>query len=49
MSKSLFDYMSAPVLSWNVMLNITKVEVDFVSDVDMYLFLEKGIRSGLSF
>ena len=26
------------------MLNITKVEVDIISDVDMYLFFEKGMR-----
>ena len=26
---------------------MTKVEVDLIPDIDMYLFFEKGIRSGV--
>ena len=37
-------YLRAPALSWDVVLNITKVDPELVSDAGMYLFLEKGIR-----
>ena len=36
-------YFSAPALSWNVMLNMTKLEFFHISDI--YLFCEKGMRS----
>ena len=35
-------YLSTPVLSWDAMLNTTKVELELVSDPDMYIFFEKG-------
>ena len=31
------------------MVNMTKVQLDFVSDVDMYLLFEKGMRGGVSY
>ena len=31
------------------MLNVTKDEVELISDADMYLFFEKGIRVGVSY
>ena len=40
-------YLSA--LVWDAMLNMTKVELDFFSDSDMDLFLEKGMRGGVSY
>ena len=30
------------------MLEMTKVKLDLISDVDMYLFIEKGMRGGIS-
>ena len=45
MSKSLF----APALIWDVMLNTTKVELEHISDPDMYIFFEKGTRGGVSY
>ena len=36
------DYMSAPALIWNAMLNMTKVELEFIPDHHMYLFFEKA-------
>ena len=34
-------YFSSPRLSWNAMLKITGVELEKISDIDMYLFIEK--------
>ena len=31
------------------MLSVTKVKLDLISDVEMYLFLEKGMRGGVSY
>ena len=39
-------YFSGPVLSWDTMLNMTKVETEPTSDADMNLFFEKGMREG---
>ena len=35
-------YLSPAALSWNAMLNMAKVELELVSDGDMYLFFGKG-------
>ena len=42
-------YLSAPALSWDAMLNMTKVEFELISDPDMYIFFEKDTRGGLSY
>ena len=42
-------YLSAPVLSWDAMLSITKVELELISDTDMYLVFEKAMRSRVSY
>ena len=41
-------YLSAPALSWDVMLNMTKVELKLILDPDMYIFFEKGTRGRVS-
>ena len=41
-------YLSVPALSWDPILSMTKVELDLVLDVDMYLFFEKCMRGGVS-
>lgn len=41
-------YVSSPSLSWDAMLLYTKIELDLISDVEMYQMLEKGIRGGLA-
>ena len=41
--------MSAPALSWEAMLNMTKVELELISDPDMYIFFEKGMRGEVSY
>ena len=40
-------YLNAPVLSWDAMLYMTKVEFELISDVDMYLVSEKGMKEGV--
>ena len=42
-------YLSAPALSWDVMLNMTKVELELITDPDMYVFFERGLRGGFSY
>ena len=41
--------MSAPALSWDAMLNMTKVELELILDPDMYIFFEKGKRGVVSY
>ena len=31
------------------MLIMTKVDLEFISDADMYLYFEKGVRGGVSY
>ena len=40
-------YISAPELSWDVMLKMTGIELEKISD--KYLFIEKGLRGGISY
>ena len=42
-------YMSSPGLSWDAMLKMTKINLDLISDIDMQLFIEKGLRGGISY
>ena len=41
-------YLSAPALSWDAMLNMTKVKLEPILDPHMYIFFEKGMRGGVS-
>ena len=41
--------LSAPALSWDPMLNMTKGELEFIPDPDMYILFEKGMRGGVSY
>ena len=36
-------YFSSPGLSWDDMLKMTGIELDLISDIDMLLFIEKGM------
>ena len=42
-------YFSSPGLSWDAMLKMTGVKFEKISDIDMYLFIEKGLRRGISY
>ena len=41
-------YLSGPALSWNAMHHVQKVGRKVISDADMYLFFEKGMRGRVS-
>ena len=42
-------YFSSPGLSWDAMLKMTGVKLEKIFDIDMYLFIEKGLRGGISY
>ena len=41
-------YFSSPGLSWDEMLRMTRTKLELVNNIDMHLFIEKGIRGGIS-
>ena len=42
-------YFSSPGLSWDAMLKMTGVKLEKISDIDKYLFIEKGLGGGISY
>ena len=42
------NYYSSPGLSWDALLKSTGVELELLTDYDMHLFIEKGLRGGIS-
>ena len=41
-------YLTLPGYSWDALLKLTNVELELLTDPDMYLFIEKGLRGGIS-
>lgn len=41
------NYFSAPGMSWDALLKKTKVQLELLTDIDMHLFSEKGLRGGV--
>ena len=41
-------YYTAPGLAWDAALKVTRVELELLSDIDILLMVEKGIRGGVS-
>ena len=42
-------YFSSPGLSLDAMLKMNEIELDLISDNDMHLLIEKGMRGGISY
>lgn len=42
------NYITASALSWSAMLKFSKVEIELLTDVNKVLFVEKGLRGGVS-
>ena len=42
-------YFTTPGLSWDAMLKMTGTKLELMSDVDMFQFIEKGMRGGISY
>ena len=41
-------YYSTPGLSWDALLKKTGVELELLADLDMHLFIDRGMRGGIS-
>ena len=44
-----YHYFSSPGLIWDEMLKMTGIKLDLNSNSDMHLYIEKGMRCGISY
>ena len=42
-------YFRSPRLTWDAMLKMAEIELKLISDIDMYFFVEKRLRGGISY
>ena len=42
-------YFTSPGLSWDAMLKMTDIKLELMTDIDMFQFIKKGMRGGISY
>ena len=42
-------YFTSPGLSWDAMLKMTNIKLELMVDIDIFQFIEKGLRGGISY
>ena len=42
-------YFTSPGSSWDTMLKMTDIKLELMTDIDMFQFIEKGMRGGISY
>ena len=42
-------YFSSPGVIWDAILKMTDAKLEKISDIEMHLFIEKGLRGGISY
>ena len=42
-------YFTSPGLSWDAMLKMTDIKLELMTDIDVFQFIEKGLRGGISY
>ena len=42
-------YFSSPGLYWDAILKMAEIELELISDYDVYLFVEKSMKGGTSY
>ena len=49
MEGTYFFQCTSPGLSWDAMLKVTDIKLELIIDIDMFQFIKKGMRGGVSY